>query len=474
MNYDLIIIGGGAAGFAAAIKADGLKKKTLMISGGNVALGGTCINVGCMPSKQLLSVAESYWNAKTNTYAGLNTAGGEIDFAKVIEAKDALIEELQGKQYAGTLKFLVYVTLKEGDASFIDERTVQVDGETFTGDKIIITTGSSTFIPPIEGIENIPYLTNIEALSLKELPASMLIVGGGPLGLEFAQMFNRFGTKVTVVQSVERLVNREEPEISAFIERALKEEGIRIYTSAKARRFENGEGGIRTTIEVDGKDIVVQSERVLLAAGVRANTESLDLGKAGVSIGDGGGIITNDMLQSSVPHIYAAGDVVDESGHVVHPKLETVAGREGFIAASNALEQKGMRIKFTSVPHAVFTDPPIASVGMTEAQIEMVDDVACACRTLTLELVPKAHIVQSTGGLIKMATDGNTGVIMGIHMAGARADEIISMASLIVKQKMTVDDIIENTFIFPTMAESIKWVAQSFRKDVSKLSCCTE
>lgn len=473
-DYQFIIIGGGAAGFAAAIKADGLKIKTLMVSGGKVPLGGTCINVGCMPSKRLLTVAEAYQNAKHSKFDGVKSIAPDLNFKEIIESKNDLISKLQGKAYAGTLKFLVYVTLKEGDAKFIDEHTIETNGEKITGEKFLISTGSSTFIPPISGLADVPYLTNIEALSLKELPKSMVILGGGPLGLEFAQMYSRFGTKVTILQSADRIADREEPELSDFLQKKLEEEGITMYTSVKTKSVERHEDIIDVRVDIKDKEISIRAEKILVATGVVANTSSLNLESIGVKLAARGGIIVNEMMESSVPHIYAAGDVVDQSGEEVNPKLETVAGREGFVAVSNLLENKGIKTDFRSIPHAIFTDPPLASVGLTDAQIVKQSGLTCSCRTLSLELVPKAHILEATDGLIKMAIDSKTEEVIGIHMAGIKADEIISMASFIVKHHLKLDDIIDNTFIFPTMSESIKWVAQSFRKDVSKLSCCTE
>lgn len=473
-DYQFIIIGSGAAGFAAAIKADALKIKTLMVSGGKVPLGGTCINVGCMPSKRLLTVAEAYWNAGHNKFDGVESKIKSFDFEKAVASKNALISKLQGKAYAGTLKFLVYVTLKEGDAKFIDEHTIEVNGEKITGEKFLISTGSSTFIPPIPGLADTPYLTNIEALSLKKLPKSMIILGGGPLGLEFAQIYNRFGTKVTVLQSADKIADREEPELAGFLREKLEAEGVAIYTSAKTKGVKQENGLIKVAVEVNGKEINVKAEKILVATGVRANTQSLNLDGVGIRVGEKGGVATNEFLQTDFPHIFAAGDVIDQSDGEINPKLETVAGREGFVAASNLLENKGLKMDFRSTPHAIFTDPPLASVGLTDAQIIKQTGLACSCRTLNLNLVPKAHILEAADGLIKMAIDSKTEEVVGIHMAGARADEIISMAGFIIKNRMKLDDIIENTFIFPTMAESIKWVAQSFRKDVSKLSCCTE
>lgn len=473
-DYQFIIVGGGAAGFAAAIKADGLKIKTLMVSGGKVPLGGTCINVGCMPSKRLLTVAEAYWNAKHSKFDGVESKVENFDFAKIVESKDALISKLQGKAYAGTLKFLVYVTLKEGDAKFIDEHTVEINGEKITGEKFLISTGSSTFIPPISGLADAPYLTNIEALSLKKLPESMIILGGGPLGLEFSQIYNRFGAKITVLQSADRIADREEPELTEYLRKKLEAEGVTIYTSTKTKSVGRHNGLIEVRADVEGKEIIIKAEKLLVATGVRANTQSLNLQKIDVRVGEKGGLITNEYLQSDLPHIFAAGDSVDQYENEVNPKLETVAGREGFVATSNLLENKGLKMDFRSIPHAIFTDPPLASVGLTDMQIVKQSGLICSCRTLSLELVPKAHILEAADGLIKMAIDSKTEEVVGIHMVGAKADEITSVASFIIKNRMKLDDIIENTFIFPTMAESIKWVAQSFRKDVSKLSCCTE
>lgn len=310
----------------------------------------------------------------------------------------------------------------------------------------------------------------------------MIVLGGGPLGLEFAQIFNRFGSKVTVLQSADRIADREEPELSDFLKKKLEEEGITIYTSAKTEKVEQNGGSVRATVKVGKKEVIVEAEKLLVATGVRANTALLNLQAAGLKVGDKGGIIVDETMRSSTPHIYAAGDVVDQveeeshstSSGQVNPKLETVAGREGFVAASNALENNNIKTDFRAVPHAIFTDPPLAGVGLTDAQIIKQTGLTCSCRTLSLDLVPKAHILEAADGLIKMAIDSKTEEVLGIHMAGAKADEIISMASFIIKNRMKLDDIIENTFIFPTMAESIKWVAQSFRKDVSKLSCCTE
>jgi len=264
-KYDFIILGAGAAGFSAAIKAEQLGVKTLMISGGEVRLGGTCINVGCMPSKRLLAAGEVYWNADNQKFPGVDTQAGSLDFAKVIESKDLLIDTLQQKTYADVLKGLEHVDLKEGDVKFIDDHTVEVAGEQIAGEKFLISSGSSTFVPPLEGLDKVSYLTNIEALSLKEKPASMVILGGGPLGLEFAQMYSRFGTKITILEFGPQVAGREEPELASFLKKKLEEEGVTIYTNAKTKSVQQSGSAVQIKAEVNGGEIVVGAEMILVA-----------------------------------------------------------------------------------------------------------------------------------------------------------------------------------------------------------------
>ncbi len=472
-DYPFIIIGAGASGFAAAIKAEQLGINTLMVSGGKVPIGGTCINVGCIPSKRLLETANWYWEAKQGRYESVTTSS-ESDFITAVHAKDTLVSGLHQKGYLDVIKQLEHVTVLYEDAQFIDAHTIQVGDKKITGEKFVISTGSSTYIPAIEGIKNIDYWTNIEALSPKTQPKSMIIIGGGPLGLEFAQMYHRFGTTVTVIQKAKRVADKEEPELAELLQQSLEDEGISIHTSAISKSIKKTQSGIELTVEVHGKEEKFLAERLLIATGVQANTDALQLDTAGVTLTKHGGIATNIHLQTSVEHIYAAGDVVDTIDGKPNVKLETTAGKEGFIAGSNALEKAGKELDLSAIPHAIFTSPTLASVGMTDAELQGVKGLQCSCRTVSLDVVPKAHVIEKTNGLIKLVINTNTEQVLGIHMVGIYAAEIISVAQLIVKQKMTLTDIIESTFIFPTVAEGLKWAAQSFKKDISKMSCCTE
>lgn len=454
-KYDLIIIGSGAAAFAAALKASEIDVKVAMIERGTI--GGTCVNVGCIPSKNLLHAARRFYECKSDST--------KLDFKKVIDEKDELVLSLRKAKYIDVLDSMPNITFFKGSAAFVSENEVQVDGKKLYGEKFIIATGSSTYIPPIKGIDEINYLTHIEALSLKEKPNSMVVIGGGPLGLEFAQMYARFGTKVTLLEVFSRIAPGEEPEISETLKEYLEEEGIKIYTNIQVQSVRTKGDNKIVRVGMNSKEI--EAEELLIATGMRPNTRDLNLEEAGVKVDDKGAIIVNSEMRTSVPHIWAGGDVIGM------PMLETIAAKEGAIAAENALKDAHKKIDFLSIPHAIFTSPEVASVGLTEEQL-MAKINACSCRTLSMSNVPKAKIIDKEKGLIKMVVHPETGRIVGVHIISEFASEMIHEAVFAVKYKLTIDDIIDTVHVFPTMTEAIKLVATSFKKDVSKLSCCAE
>ncbi|MFQ6071038.1 MAG: FAD-dependent oxidoreductase, partial [Candidatus Aminicenantales bacterium] len=233
-KFDLIILGGGAAGFAAAMKADEFQAKTLIVNNNTVGIGGTCVNVGCLPTKHLLYIGEFIHKINEHHFKGIRSSIS-LDFRKVIDEKNKLVEQLRNEKYEKVFAGLSRVEFVEGDAKFGSKSHVHVNNETYTANKFIIATGSSSFILPIEGIDKIDYLTNIEALQLKELPESMIILGGRALALEFAQMFSRFGTKICLLQRSERIIPTEEPELATLLQQYLQDEGIEICTKVKLK-----------------------------------------------------------------------------------------------------------------------------------------------------------------------------------------------------------------------------------------------
>lgn len=464
-KYDLIIIGGGAAGFAASIKADKLGAKTLMVNSRTLPMGGTCVNVGCVPTKFLLEVASDYYRANHSRFAALSLTG-KIDFTKLMEEKDDLVNSLRKSNYQDVLKNLPNVTYKEGRAHFISENEIEINGQSFSAPKFIIATGSSTKIVPIEGLKEVGFLTNRTALELKTLPESLLIIGTGPIGLEFGQIFSRLGSKVTFVELMEHILPQAEPIISEELRECLEEEEIRIITSAKIKSVKKYDKKV-VQIERDKNIENIEVEEVLLAAGVVGNSQGLGLENAGIEIDKNGFVKVNSYLKTARPHIYAAGDIIGA------PWLETIAAKEGNIAAKNALSKEKIKMDFSNIPYAVFTSPQVASVGMKEVEY-MAKYGTCLCRMVKMDRVPKAKAIKETKGLIFILIGHKDKKIKGVHIVSELASEIIHEATLAIRQDVTIDEIIDMVHIFPAFSEAIKIACQSFKHDPKRMSCCVE
>lgn len=464
-TYDLIIIGGGAGGFAAAIRANELKAKTLIINGG-LPTGGTCVNVGCVPSKTLIHAAEVLYHAKNHAVPGIELSIAKADFSKVVEDEMKLVEHLRQEKYERVLRFLEYVTFLEGKARFIDSKTIEANGDQYMSDRFIVATGSTAIVSEIEGIRATGYITHIEAMRRKNLPGELVIIGAGPVGLELAQMYARFGTKVTILQRGSSIFSPGEPALTERLSKILQEEGIDIHTNVQVLKAENKKSKKVITFQEKNTQEDVSCDEILLATGKSPNTNELNLDALPVAVDQRGAVVVNENFQTTQPHIFAVGDVVN-----LPLRLETTAGHEGTLAAENALSGTKKKIDYATVPYAIFTDPQLASVGWTEEQ-QMKEMGVCACRTISFENVPRAIITRKTQGLLKMAIDPKTHVIKGIHILAPYAGELISEAMVLIKNQNTIDDIIDSLPMFPTLSESFKIAALSFTKDVSKLSCC--
>lgn len=462
--YDLIIIGGGAGAFAAAIKANELGAKTAMVNGG-LPLGGTCVNVGCVPSKTLLWAGEIMYQAKNHGIPGIDIEVKKFDFAQVVQHELDLVNKLRAEKYEKVLKSLEHVTHVEGKAVFLSPNEVEVNGQTYQGKKFIIAAGSTATVPPIEGIKEVGYLTHIEALQIKEQPKELIIVGAGPVGLEFAQMYARFGTKVTILHRGPSIFRGEE-ELIARLTEILTNEGIVVKMGVQVQSARKEGGRKIVSYLVKGKQEQVIGDEILLAAGKTPNTQDLALDKAGVKTDEKQAIKANPQFQTSQAHIYAVGDVTNAS-----LRLEPTAGKEGTLASENALKNTRNSIDYNSVPWTIFTDPQLAGVGLTEDQ-QMEKFGTCMCKTVSFKDVPKAIIMNRTEGLIKMAIHPETKQIMGVHILAPNAGELIAEAMMLIKNKNTIDDVINSLPMFPTLSESIKIAALSFTTDISKLSCC--
>jgi mercuric reductase len=464
-KFDLIIIGGGAGAFAAAIRANELKAKTAIINAG-LPIGGTCVNVGCVPSKTLLWAGEVLNLAKHHNIPGIELEVKKLDFQKVVQDELSLVEKLRQEKYEKVLKNLENVTAIEGKAKFVSQNEVEVNGEKLAAEKFIIAVGSTANVPPIAGIREVGFLTHIEALKLEKLPKSLVVIGAGPLGLEFSQMFARFGAKVTILQRGPSIFPPAEKELTGRLAEVLTNEGIVIKTNVEVKSAKKAGSEKQITFEIDGKEESLQAEEILLAAGKTPNTQGLGLEKVGVEIDKRQAVVVNQYFQTSNKNIFAVGDVTNAP-----LRLETTAGHEGTLAAENALKNSTLSVDYNTVPYTIFTDPQLAGVGLTEEQ-QMKQMGTCACRTVHFSSIPKAIIMRRTEGLIKMAIHPETKQILGVHILGPNAGDIIAQAMILVKNKNTIDDVIHSLPMFPTLSEAIKIAALSFTKDVSKLSCC--
>ena len=295
----------------------------------------------------------------------------------------------------------------------------------------------------------------------------MVIIGGGPLGLEFAQMFAHFGTKVTVLEAMEQILPREEPEIAAELRRCLEEEGLVIHAGVRIEAVEEQNGKKQVSFSKEGINESIETGELLLATGIRPNTSDLGLEKAGVGVDKNGFIQVNQYYQTDNPAIFAAGDCVGKM------PLETIAAKEGSLAGENALTIPVRTLNYDHVPHAVFTNPQVASVGLTE-QEEMRRFNACLCRTIYMDVVPRAMAINENRGAFKMAIHPHSYKILGVHIVAPFAADLIHEATIAVRLQLTIYDVIDTIHVFPTFSEGIKRVAQAFTRDVSKMSCCVE
>lgn len=468
-SFDLAIIGGGGAAFAAASKADELGLKTVMINKG-LPMGGTCVNVGCVPSKFLLEAGFDLWRESHPRFKSIPPVQNDSSFLKIIEEKKEVVLRNRRDKYTNVLRHYKNVESIEARAQFEGPNRIRIGNEIIEAKVSLIATGTSGTLLKIPGMESLDakdVLTNIEAFELRNLPKSMIVIGGGPTGLEVAQNFHHFGSKVSVVEGKDRVFSVTEPEISEVIAENFMQEGVSIRTSAKVLSVKKEDGEIVLSIHAEGADEELRAEKLFFAAGVQANTQDLNLETIGLITNQKGYIDVDDQMRTSVPNVYAAGDVTGP------PWLETVAAREGAKAVAAAFGASPLEINYDAVPAAVFIEPQVALVGITEEEL-MRRTGKCVCRTVPLKFVPKADITNETNGIAKMVVNPDTEEIVGFHLVAPHAAEIIHEAALAVQHRLKVKDIINMIHVFPSYSEIVKITAQAFYRDIEHMSCCVE
>ncbi|MGQ0569383.1 MAG: mercury(II) reductase [Armatimonadota bacterium] len=473
-SYDLVILGSGSTAFAASIRAAELGKTAAMTEART--LGGTCVNRGCLPSKNLIEAARIYWEAHHPRYPGLSPRGMDLDFEELIRQKDELIHDYRDKKYQSIVHDSDRIKVLTGHAAFTRDGAVEVDGRRLVGRQYLIATGSRPATPPIEGLDTVPYLTSDlltseESQELWELPKSLIIVGGGYIALELGQMFQRFGTAVTVLERSARVLPGYEPEVSLAVREILEDEGVKIITEVTVRRVSHDGASVTVIGETRGGERRFTAERLLIAAGRVPNTDGIGLEHVSVKTDGRGAIVVNELLATTASNIWAAGDVI--GAHTESQMATPVGAHDGVIAASNALNGEKRSVDHTVIPRTIFIDPPVGVVGLTDEEANQ-RGFRCNCGTVPMRIVPRAGAVRDTRGLIKMVLDWDSKRVLGVSMVGRDAGEVIHEAAMALRFKAAVYDFIDMVHVYPTMAEALKIAALSFFKDVERLSCCAE
>ena len=466
-QYDLIIIGGGSAAFSAAIKAEGLGLTTLMVNDG-LDFGGTCVNVGCVPSKNLIRAAETVRLATHSNFKGIKPKGADIDFAQIIKDKKVLVASLQQQKYLDVVSDFENLTMLKGWGEFIDNKTILVDGkDTYTATNIIIATGATTNIPNIEGLNEVGYLTNVSLFDLEEKPDSLTIMGAGYIGLEIAMAYNRLGVKVRIIEFTDRPLRSQTSDITDVLVEQMNSEGIEILPNFRAFKFEKDKDN--TIIHCNCPDgsttQIVEKGHIVVATGTTPNTSKLGLKKIDLKLSERGHIVVNEKMETNISNIYAAGDVTNT------PPFVYTAATEGSTAVNNAFSLSKQSVDYASLPWVVFTDPQIAGAGMDEIEAES-RGIPFEVSKLDLTHVPRALAAQDTRGFIKLIRNTETDKLIGARVIAPEGGELIQQLSMAIKFGITVKDLAESFYPYLTLGEGIKLAAITFGKDVSKLSCC--
>ena len=462
-EYDVAVIGAGSAGFSAAITAAEDGAKVALIGCGTI--GGTCVNVGCVPSKALIRAVETLHSADAaGRFDGIEASAKITDWAALVRQKQALVDDLRAAKYIDVLPNYNTSAYIEESAEFQSDGGLTVGDSTIRANKIIIATGSRPHVPDIAGLADIDWLDSTTALELESLPTSLTVMGGGYIGVELAQIFARAGTKVTIVTR-RGLLPEAEPEIAEALTQYFADEGIKVLRDLTYDRFYQKDGATTLVASQYGSAIEITSERLLLATGRIPNTGSLDLQAAGIDTDARGSIIVDAQMRTSKNGVYAAGDVTGRDQFVY------MAAYGAKLAAKNAMNGNTLTYDNSAMPAVVFSDPQVASVGLTEsaAKAKGIDTVISV---LQLENVPRALAARDTRGLIKLVADKNSKRLLGAHILAPEGADSIQTAAIAIKTGMTYEDLGSMIFPYLTTVEGLKLAALTFEKDVAKLSCC--
>ncbi|MBX9584978.1 MAG: FAD-dependent oxidoreductase [Gemmataceae bacterium] len=473
-HFDLLILGSGSTAFAAALTAQELGKTAVMTE--ERVVGGTCVNRGCLPSKNLIEAAKLLHDARNPRYPGLTPGPADVDFAALVAQKDEVVHGYRNEEVREPCRRACLhregprrvrgPTHGRGRREAADRR----DG----ADRHRLPLGPPGHRGAGPGAASDKRPADRRRVDgVAGTPRSLLVVGGGYIALELGLMFARFGSDVTVLERSEQLLaHGYEPEVGRAVGQVFADEGVRVVTRVSVRSVRKEGNEVVATAPVGGTQREYRAEKLLVATGRRPNTDHIAIDRAGVAVSDRGEVEVDEYLRTSVPHVFAAGDVI--GGRTGSQMATPVGSQDGGIAARNALSGGELRaVDHRVIPRVIFTDPQVAVVGITEEQAVAAGH-PCWCNTVPMSLVPRAGAIRDTRGLVKMVADAETNEVLGVSMVGPSAGEVIHEAAMGMRFRAGLHDFIDLLHVFPTMAEALKIVATSRFKDPAKLSCCAE
>lgn len=461
-EFDLVVVGGGSAAFAAAIRARQEGRRVVLVE--QDVLGGTCVNVGCVPSKALLRSAEVGYTAGHHPFAGLTTSSGVVNLSAMVGQKDELVGRLRRSRYEDLVAEYGFDVVR-GHGRFAGPEVVEVDGTPLRAGRFLVATGSIPTAPPVPGLDEVGYLTSTDALELTAPPRRLIVIGASAVGLELGQLYLHLGSRVTFVEMAQRIAPLEEPEVSEQLARVLADEGADIHTGTTVLGVGRTKSGAEVLAQSAGRRFRVEADRILVATGRRPNTADLGLDTAGVETGDLGAVRVDDELRTTNSRIFAAGDVTGG------PQFVYVAGYEGSLAAENALLGAGHRMDLAGLPRVTFTNPPIASAGLTEAEARR-SGHEVEVSVIGLDVVPRALVNRDTRGVVKLVAERSSDRLLGASIVGEGAGDAIQTAVLAIRHGLSVTELASTFHPYLTMVEGIKLASQAFTRDVAALSCC--
>jgi dihydrolipoamide dehydrogenase len=453
-SFDVAVVGAGPGGYVAAIRCGQLGLKTVVIDEGR--LGGVCLNVGCIPSKAIISAAKDYKHAAHGADKGLTFADPLVDMAKLVKWKQGVVDKLTNG-VAGLLKSNK-VEMMSGRATFTGPGTLEVgsgkEKRTVQAKHVIVATGSSTIEIPGFKFDEQRILSSTGALELREVPRHLVVIGGGVIGLELGCAYANLGSKVTVVEMMDQLVPGVDADVAKGLERILKRKGFAVHLKARAKEAKVGPTGVKVTFEANGSEQALDCDYVLVSVGRRPNTKGLGLEKAGVKLDERGFVPTDQQKRTNVPSIHAIGDITHG------PMLAHKASKEGIVAAEAIAGHKGAAADWATIPGVIFTDPEIATAGLTEAQAKAAGH-AVKVGTFQVGGLGRALAASETDGFYKVIADAKTDLLLGVHILGPGASDLISEAVLALEMGATAEDLALTVHPHPTLSEGLMEAAEA-------------